>query len=123
MNIRIAAVTAVSVALAAAPVTAEEESDPILPSPEVLEQLRDYAEKWLRDFADKAAYQVYADHPDHVGVIQQHIAPLLAGRAADQAEREELGGVEVRRVLRPTESDDLSVTSVAGQCRALAFAA
>ena len=40
----------------------------------------------IGDFADKAAYQVYADHPDHVGVIQQHIAPPLAGRAAVQFE-------------------------------------
>ena len=40
----------------------------------------------IGDFADKAAYQVYADHPDHTGVIRDHIAPLLAGRAAVQFE-------------------------------------
>ena len=40
----------------------------------------------IGDFADKAAYQVYSDHPDHVRVIQDHIAPVLAGRAAVQFE-------------------------------------
>ncbi|MEM7288700.1 MAG: Dabb family protein [Actinomycetota bacterium] len=40
----------------------------------------------IGDFADKAAYQVYADHPDHIRVIQEHIAPLLTGRAAVQFE-------------------------------------
>lgn len=40
----------------------------------------------IGDFADKAAYQVYADHPAHVGLIQEHIAPVLAGRAAIQFE-------------------------------------
>ncbi len=40
----------------------------------------------IGDFDDKAAYQAYADHPDHLGVIQQHIAPLLTGRAAVQFE-------------------------------------
>ena len=40
----------------------------------------------IGDFADKAAYQVYAEHPAHVGAIQEHIAPILAGRAAVQFE-------------------------------------
>ncbi len=40
----------------------------------------------IGDFADKAAYEVYATHPDHVGVIKEHIAPILAGRAAVQCE-------------------------------------
>ena len=40
----------------------------------------------IGDFADKAAYEVYATHPAHVGVIKEHIAPILAGRAAVQCE-------------------------------------
>ena len=36
------------------------------------------------DFADKAAYDVYAEHPDHVRLIQETIVPVIAGRTAVQ---------------------------------------
>ncbi len=38
------------------------------------------------EFADAAAYQVYADHPVHRQVITERIVPLLEGRAAVQYE-------------------------------------
>ena len=40
----------------------------------------------IGDFDDKAGYQVYADHPAHVAVIRDLIAPLLTERAAVQFE-------------------------------------
>jgi hypothetical protein len=36
------------------------------------------------DFADEAAYGVYATHEAHVAVITDHIRPVLAERAAVQ---------------------------------------
>ena len=38
------------------------------------------------DFATKADYEVYASHPYHLEVIQNHLAPILAERAAVQYE-------------------------------------
>lgn len=38
------------------------------------------------DFATKADYEVYASHPFHLEVIQNHLAPILAERAAVQYE-------------------------------------
>ena len=40
----------------------------------------------IGDFDDKAGYQIYSDHPDHIAVIQELIAPLLTDRAAVQFE-------------------------------------
>lgn len=36
------------------------------------------------DFADEADYLVYRDHPQHLQVIKDLIAPHIAGRAAVQ---------------------------------------
>ena len=36
------------------------------------------------DFADEAAYRVYAEHPAHLALIADHIRPILADRAAVQ---------------------------------------
>ena len=36
------------------------------------------------DFADRDAYVVYRDHPSHRAVIEQHLKPILAERAAVQ---------------------------------------
>jgi hypothetical protein len=38
------------------------------------------------DFADREAYLVYRDHPAHRAVIDQHLKPILAERAAVQYE-------------------------------------
>lgn len=38
------------------------------------------------DFESKADYDIYAEHPYHLKVIQESIAPVLAGRAAIQYE-------------------------------------
>ena len=38
------------------------------------------------DFDSKEDYEVYAAHPTHVEMIQNTIAPVLAGRAAVQYE-------------------------------------
>ncbi|WP_165975959.1 Dabb family protein [Actinomadura rubrisoli] len=38
------------------------------------------------DFADRAAYLVYRDHPAHRAVIDQYITPIVAQRAAIQYE-------------------------------------
>jgi hypothetical protein len=38
----------------------------------------------VADFANVDAYLVYRDHPDHQSVIREHIAPILAERAAVQ---------------------------------------
>ena len=38
----------------------------------------------VADFADVDGYLVYRDHPDHQAVIREHIAPILAARAAVQ---------------------------------------
>ncbi|HEY1739788.1 MAG TPA: Dabb family protein [Acidimicrobiia bacterium] len=40
----------------------------------------------VADFDDEAAYVVYRDHPVHRKVIDERIAPILAGRAAVQHE-------------------------------------
>lgn len=40
----------------------------------------------VADFDDVEGYRTYATHPEHVRVIEQHIAPILAGRAAVQFE-------------------------------------
>ncbi len=40
----------------------------------------------VADFDDQAGYVVYRDHPAHRAVIEQHISPILAGRAAVQYE-------------------------------------
>ena len=36
----------------------------------------------VADFDDADGYVVYRDHPDHVAVINRHIRPILADRAA-----------------------------------------
>ncbi len=36
------------------------------------------------DFADREAYLVYRDHPAHRAVIEEHLKPILAERAAVQ---------------------------------------
>ena len=41
----------------------------------------------VADFDDVEAYLVYRDHADHQAVIREHIAPILAERAAVQHER------------------------------------
>jgi hypothetical protein len=38
----------------------------------------------VADFDDADAYLVYRDHRDHQAVIREHIAPILAERAAVQ---------------------------------------
>ncbi len=38
------------------------------------------------DFADREAYLVYRDHPRHRAVIEEHLKPILAERAAVQYE-------------------------------------
>jgi hypothetical protein len=38
------------------------------------------------DFADEAAYEVYATHDAHLATIADHIKPILADRAAAQFE-------------------------------------
>jgi len=38
------------------------------------------------DFADVDGYQAYATNPDHVSVIQKHLAPIMASRAGVQFE-------------------------------------
>jgi len=40
----------------------------------------------VADFDDVDGYLVYRDHPDHRAVIQEHITPILAERAAIQHE-------------------------------------
>ena len=41
----------------------------------------------VADFDDVDGYIVYRDHPDHQAVIREHIAPILAARAAIQHAR------------------------------------
>jgi len=41
----------------------------------------------VADFDDVDGYLVYRDHPDHQAVIREHIAPILADRAAVQHEQ------------------------------------
>jgi stress responsive alpha/beta barrel protein len=41
----------------------------------------------VADFDDVDGYLVYRDHPDHQAVIREHIAPILAERAAIQHAR------------------------------------
>jgi hypothetical protein len=41
----------------------------------------------VADFDDVDGYLVYRDHPDHQTVLREHIAPILAERAAVQHER------------------------------------
>jgi hypothetical protein len=38
----------------------------------------------VADFDDVDRYLVYRDHPDHQAAIREHIAPILAERAAVQ---------------------------------------
>lgn len=40
----------------------------------------------VADFADAAAYYTYRDHPAHHAIIDAHIAPIIASRAAVQFE-------------------------------------
>lgn len=40
----------------------------------------------VADFADRDAYLVYRDHPVHRAIINEHITPILAERAAVQYE-------------------------------------
>lgn len=40
----------------------------------------------VADFADRDAYLVYRDHPDHRAVVAEFIAPIAAERAAIQYE-------------------------------------
>ena len=40
----------------------------------------------VADFADRAGYLVYRDHPAHRAVIDSLITPVLASRAAIQSE-------------------------------------
>lgn len=40
----------------------------------------------VADFDDVAGYLTYRDHPSHRAVITEHIAPILAERAAVQYE-------------------------------------
>ena len=41
----------------------------------------------VADFDDVDGYLVYRDHPDHQAVIREHVAPILAERAAIQHAR------------------------------------
>ena len=41
----------------------------------------------VADFDDVDGYIVYRDHPDHQAVIREHVAPILAERAAIQHAR------------------------------------
>lgn len=41
------------------------------------------------DFDDAAAYRRYAEHPDHTGLIAEHIRPITAARAALQHDIDE----------------------------------
>lgn len=38
------------------------------------------------DFDDADGYSIYANHPDHVQVITEHIKPIVASRSAIQYE-------------------------------------
>lgn len=38
------------------------------------------------EFDDTAGWQAYQDHPDHVAVVQDVMAPIMASRAAIQVE-------------------------------------
>ena len=40
----------------------------------------------VADFADRAGYLAYRDHPAHRAVIDQHITPIVSARAAVQYE-------------------------------------
>jgi hypothetical protein len=40
----------------------------------------------VAEFADRDAYLVYRDHPDHLTVINERVKPILAERAAVQFE-------------------------------------
>ena len=40
----------------------------------------------VADFADRAGYLVYRDHPAHRAVIDKHITPIVSTRAAVQYE-------------------------------------
>lgn len=40
----------------------------------------------VAEFADRRAYEVYRDHPEHRAVIDELITPILADRAAVQYE-------------------------------------
>ncbi|MEU4720168.1 Dabb family protein [Nonomuraea dietziae] len=40
----------------------------------------------IAEFDSVADYEVYRDHPQHHAVINEHIAPIKAGRAAIQFE-------------------------------------
>ena len=39
----------------------------------------------IADFADASGYRAYAGHPMHLALLERHIRPNLAGRAAVQA--------------------------------------
>ena len=38
----------------------------------------------VADFDDQTSYEIYRDHPEHRRVINEHVRPILAGRAAAQ---------------------------------------
>jgi hypothetical protein len=67
--------------------------------PDQIEQIRSYTVGFnagdrpdnydlaaVGDFDSKADYDIYAAHPDHVALIQNVIAPVVAGRSAVQYE-------------------------------------
>jgi hypothetical protein len=40
----------------------------------------------VADFADRAGYEMYVNHPAHVAVATAHVRPILESRAAAQYE-------------------------------------
>ena len=41
----------------------------------------------VADFADEAAWRAYADHPDHLRIIEERILPMAEGRVSTQIRR------------------------------------
>jgi len=65
-----------------------------------------------------------AGEPSYTAIAREFVrrgnsVTVVAGSRDGAAERETLDGVDVLRLLRPRTADDLKVSSVAAQCRAL----
>lgn len=43
----------------------------------------------VADFDDRAGYLVYRDHPAHRAIIDEHVNPIVASRAAAQYQTED----------------------------------
>lgn len=41
----------------------------------------------VADFVDEEAWRAYAEHPDHLRIIEERIAPIAASRTATQLRR------------------------------------